>query len=346
MKKLSILIAATLATAGLTAPAQAEFYYGAKLGLGLMSDACSLSSPCDDDSFGYGAYGGYNFTERLGLELGLDAIGDFKTNHNYKGTNYSTDSILSAISIAPKYTLPLTESVDLFAKAGAAFMSHSEAEDTVFTVGFGSEFELTQSLALRLEYQYFDGIEDKFINDVASHFTSIGLTYTFGGSSDSAAAATAAATTAAVAETVKEEPIVEKVVQEEKVVVPTYITKQQQQKTHQNLFANNSSELSAAAASELEPVLAILLAHPEAKATIVGHTDSSGSEAYNLRISEKRAQTVADYFEQKGVSSEQLTVSGEGEANPIVTNTTREGRSQNRRVDITVPGFEYQVLNK
>jgi OOP family OmpA-OmpF porin len=68
--------------------------------------------------------------------------------------------------------------------------------------------------------------------------------------------------------------------------------------------------------------------------SIVGHTDSTGPEAYNQGLSERRAQSVADYLAAQGVDSSRMTTSGMGETSPIADNSTREGRAQNRRVEI------------
>jgi OOP family OmpA-OmpF porin len=67
---------------------------------------------------------------------------------------------------------------------------------------------------------------------------------------------------------------------------------------------------------------------------IVGHTDSTGPEAYNLGLSERRAQAAANYLEGKGVSMSRITVKGMGESAPVASNATREGRAMNRRVEI------------
>lgn len=67
---------------------------------------------------------------------------------------------------------------------------------------------------------------------------------------------------------------------------------------------------------------------------IVGHTDSSGPEAYNQGLSERRAQSVADYLQTFGVQPGDMTVSGRGEAQPVADNGTKEGRKKNRRVEI------------
>lgn len=69
---------------------------------------------------------------------------------------------------------------------------------------------------------------------------------------------------------------------------------------------------------------------------VIGHTDSDGSEEYNMALSIRRAEAVRDYMVSEGVDAAIIDVSGEGESNPIASNATREGRAENRRVDIHV----------
>jgi OOP family OmpA-OmpF porin len=69
---------------------------------------------------------------------------------------------------------------------------------------------------------------------------------------------------------------------------------------------------------------------------IVGHTDSTGTADYNMALSLRRAEAVKDYLIGEGISPSIIRVSGEGESDPVASNATREGRAQNRRVDITV----------
>jgi OOP family OmpA-OmpF porin len=72
--------------------------------------------------------------------------------------------------------------------------------------------------------------------------------------------------------------------------------------------------------------------------TVVGHTDSSGTEEYNQALSERRANSVKDYLMSKGVDGNKISASGMGESQPTASNKTKEGRQQNRRVDITISG--------
>ncbi|OGU98781.1 MAG: hypothetical protein A2330_09560 [Ignavibacteria bacterium RIFOXYB2_FULL_36_7] len=79
--------------------------------------------------------------------------------------------------------------------------------------------------------------------------------------------------------------------------------------------------------------------NPDTKVEIQGHTDNIGSEQYNMKLSEERAQTVRDYLVAKGIDPSRLTVKGYGESMPVTDNSTPEGRSLNRRI-------EFKVLEK
>ena len=102
--------------------------------------------------------------------------------------------------------------------------------------------------------------------------------------------------------------------------------------TRQLQFALNSAELTAGDKAILDEVVENLKRLKFVSGTVVGHTDSSGSEAYNQKLSERRAATVAKYLEERGIAAGRLAVSGAGESEPIADNKTAEGRAQNRRV--------------
>lgn len=68
-------------------------------------------------------------------------------------------------------------------------------------------------------------------------------------------------------------------------------------------------------------------------ANVVGHTDSTGTEKYNLDLSLKRANAVKALLVQKGVSADRVTIDGKGESEPIASNKTRADRAQNRRIE-------------
>ncbi|MFQ5902757.1 MAG: OmpA family protein, partial [Candidatus Binatia bacterium] len=101
-------------------------------------------------------------------------------------------------------------------------------------------------------------------------------------------------------------------------------------------FGFNSADLTPGARSILEEQAAILDKEPTVRVEIAGHTDSTGPEAYNQGLSERRAKTVEEYLISKGISPDRLKAVGYGESRPVATNDTREGRAMNRRVELNV----------
>ena len=99
-------------------------------------------------------------------------------------------------------------------------------------------------------------------------------------------------------------------------------------------FAFDSAELTAEDKATLDKAAARLKELQFVEGTATGHTDSAGEEAYNQKLSERRAQAVVDYLAAQGVAPGRIKAIGMGEAKPIADNATEEGRAQNRRVTI------------
>lgn len=98
-------------------------------------------------------------------------------------------------------------------------------------------------------------------------------------------------------------------------------------------FETGSSKIKPSSFKELDEVVVFLKAAPDAKIDVEGHTDSQGSESGNLSLSQKRAKSVVDYLISKGITANRLFDHGYGEAKPVATNDTPEGRATNRRVE-------------
>jgi OmpA-OmpF porin, OOP family len=95
----------------------------------------------------------------------------------------------------------------------------------------------------------------------------------------------------------------------------------------------------------LDNVAAVIASHAGLVIQVEGHTDSQGDDAYNLDLSQRRAQAVVDYLAQKGVDKALLQPKGFGETKPIADNRTKAGRAQNRRVVFTIVG-DNRIQNK
>jgi len=109
-------------------------------------------------------------------------------------------------------------------------------------------------------------------------------------------------------------------------------------------FPVDSSAIQPQFRPTLDQVGQTLTSYNQTYIDVLGHTDWTGSDAYNQSLSERRAQSVADYLSMRGVARARMGIRGYGETQPIASNETEEGRSQNRRVEIKVvpvtqPGY-------
>ncbi|MDX1605708.1 MAG: OmpA family protein [Candidatus Competibacterales bacterium] len=102
------------------------------------------------------------------------------------------------------------------------------------------------------------------------------------------------------------------------------------------LFDFDSAALKPQFMPTLNEIARILNQDPRSTVTVVGHTDSTGSDSYNMNLSQRRAQSVANYLSSHGVSPNRLYAQGMGESQPRASNDTPQGRAQNRRVELFI----------
>jgi outer membrane protein OmpA-like peptidoglycan-associated protein len=102
------------------------------------------------------------------------------------------------------------------------------------------------------------------------------------------------------------------------------------------LFASNQAALEGPARANIEELARILKKYEDTNVLIEGHTDSQGSEDYNLELSRRRAQSVANYLAEQQVDATRFTLMGYGETQPVASNETPQGRRENRRVEIAI----------
>jgi len=101
-------------------------------------------------------------------------------------------------------------------------------------------------------------------------------------------------------------------------------------------FESNSADINAGFYEVLNSVAIVLEEYKKTTVDVVGHTDNVGSDTYNQKLSERRAQGVAQYLAGQGIMPERLLMAGYGESQPIAANNTPEGRAKNRRVTIQI----------
>ncbi|SUU34879.1 OmpA domain-containing protein [Actinobacillus seminis] len=349
MKKTAIALAiAGLAAASVAqaAPDQNTFYVGAKAGWASLHDGYSK---LEDDDIGflrnsvtYGVFGGYQVVNQNGLglavELGYDDFGRAKFRE--AGENIGKHTNHGAhLSLKGSYGLggftPALEGLDVYARVGAALIrsdykgygensdvrEHSLKVSPVFAGGLEYALPSLPELALRVEYQWIENVgkfEDPqgnridYTPDIGS--VTAGLSYRFG--------------------------------QGTPVVVPEVVNKTFSLNSDVT-FGFDKANLKPEAQGVLDGIYGEIAQLSTSQVTVAGYTDRIGKEAYNLKLSQQRADTVANYLVSKGVAQDTISATGYGEANPVTGATcdSVKGRkaliaclAADRRVEIAVKG--------
>jgi outer membrane protein OmpA-like peptidoglycan-associated protein len=110
-------------------------------------------------------------------------------------------------------------------------------------------------------------------------------------------------------------------------------------------FAVDSAAIDPAFQTTLGNVADTLSRYEKSYVDVLGHTDSTGSDAYNQALSERRAESVANFLANSGVQRARLATRGYGESQPIASNSTEQGRAANRRVEIKIVPISQEDLN-
>ena len=106
--------------------------------------------------------------------------------------------------------------------------------------------------------------------------------------------------------------------------------------TNQTAFSTDSAEIKPTFHSTMDKLADVVVRYGKTTLTVVGHTDNTGSNSYNQRLSERRAYSVAQYLEMKRVNGMRMATAGKGETQPVAGNDSDSGRQANRRVEIYV----------
>ncbi|HEX7011427.1 MAG TPA: OmpA family protein [Steroidobacteraceae bacterium] len=101
-------------------------------------------------------------------------------------------------------------------------------------------------------------------------------------------------------------------------------------------FALNSADLNSQFFNVLDGVALVLKEYNKTVVEVAGHTDSTGSDQYNMQLSQRRANAVARYLVSQGIKEQRLITVGAGETRPVASNDTEQGRAANRRVELTI----------
>lgn len=106
------------------------------------------------------------------------------------------------------------------------------------------------------------------------------------------------------------------------------------------LFGYDKADLGTSSQQSLNKLDEVLVRYPDTNIEIIGHTDDKGSDDYNQKLSQRRAESVAAYLRANGISAARVTTRGMGESDPKVPNATDEARAENRRVEFVITANE------
>ena len=356
MKKTAIaLVVAGLAAASVAqaAPQENTFYAGVKAGQASFHDGISKNSVIasklganygyNRNSFTYGVFGGYQILNRdnlgLAVELGYDDFGRAKARqagktvakHTNHGTHLSLKGsyeVLNGLDVYGKAGVALVRSDYKFYDAANGARKHADGRHSLRTSGLfavGAEYAVLPELAVRLEYQWLTRVgkyRTQETNNSSVDYNpwigsiNAGVSYRFG---QGAAPVVAAP----------------------EVVSKTFNL------NSDVTFAFGKANLKPQAQAALDGIYGEIAQVNNAKVAVAGYTDRIGSDAGNLKLSQRRADTVANYFVAKGVSADAISATGYGKANPVTGATCDQVKGRkaliaclapDRRVEIAVNG--------
>ena len=333
-----VWIALALASTGAQAVPVHDWYAGVGGGWAIAHDLNDFSQDVSKDATALSLFGGYNFTENLGAEIGYLSTGDWDiSGHDFN----SKGATLSVIG-----RLPLSEMFSVFAEGGG-YIYHVESvnggdDNLAPLAGLGLTARLHDWVDLQARYRYIVRVGDdpdngkansgtqRWVSDVST--ATLELVIHPNRSQPAAAAPTPA-------------PVVVPPPVEPEVVDQTFNL------SSDVLFAFGKADLKPEGMSALDALYQqIVDVQPkDGSAVVMGYTDRIGSDANNQALSEARAKTVADFLIGKGLPADKVSIQGNGESNPVTGSQCDAIKAKaalidclgpDRRVEVRVTGVQ------
>ena len=298
----------------------------------------------DEKDVGFKLFAGKHINRYLAVEGGYFDLGDFSyTTRTVQGGTLTGDMRIRGVNADLIGKLPLSQRFMLFARAGMGYVK----ADTDFSgsrvgeaspaehnegkwkphFGVGAEMSLSQKLSLRLEAERFR-TRDFLSDNGKADLYSIGLVYKLGNPAP-APVYVAPPAPAPVEAAPAPAPVAEP------APVPT---SEKVSFAAEALFDFDKAIVKPEGKAALDDLLSKLEGMNTEVMVTVGHTDSIGTDAYNQKLSLRRAEAVKAYIVSKGVDQSRVYTEGKGETQPVADNSTSEGRAKNRRVTVEVVG--------
>ena len=290
----------------------------------------------------WGIGGEYQFTDHFGAELDYTrAFGNMEAGSPGVGTDYDR------LTVDGIYYFTQVGKMVPYAKLGAGHSRYdydlsgaSKDQATHADVGLGLRIKATERFSLRPEIKYIHELDDSLGHGAFV----IGFGYAFGGAAKPAPVAAPAPAVVApppapvdsdgdgVYDNKDKCPNTPRGLEVDADGCEFHLTKSEEIRVDIK-FATNKADITEEYAGEVERVAKFLKKYASVNAEIAGHTDSTASDAYNQKLSQRRADAVKTMLVTRfGIDASRLTAMGYGESKPIASNDTADGRAQNRRV--------------
>ncbi|PHM37525.1 porin OmpA [Xenorhabdus innexi] len=361
MKKTAIAVAvATFATVAQAAPKEHTWYAGTKVGWSHYSKtefqdipfAGASGSAKNKNPLGAGAYIGYQATPNVAFELGYDWLGKM----SYESKSHDASFKSQGIQLGVKLSAPLTDSLDVYTRLGglvwranaSAYYDDQKIPITVRgkqknlewngrvknnstgispLIAIGAEYALTKNIATRLDYQWVpkvgqsggglsvDSDRNSYIGPKPRNgLLTLGVSYRFGQDDDVAP--------------VPVVPAPVPVVENRSFTLRSDV-----------LFDFNKSTLKTEGKQELDNLYNQLskIDPNQGHVLVLGYTDRIGSQHYNLPLSQKRAQSVADYLIEKGIPANSIQAEGRGKEDSVTGSTCDNVKARSKLIDCLSP---------
>jgi OOP family OmpA-OmpF porin len=342
--------------------ANSAWYIGAGIGGGkanvdqtrieaaLRGNGSTITSFAKDEKDGptYKLFIGKQLNRYLALEAGYFDIGKYGFNAVTSDGTFNGQAGFRGVNLDLVAQLPMSERFSVLGRVGAAYTKTSthfsgnrlnavtapnaSEKKAGLKVGLGLEYKFTEALAMRTEVERYR-VNDAVGNNGHVDMLSFSLVYKLGRPAARAPVYVAPVEPVAVAPVVETPPAPPPPVKAAPMPVSEKVSF-----AAEALFDFDKAVVKAEGKAALDDLLAKLQGMNTEVMVTVGHTDSVGSDAYNQKLSLRRAEAVKAYIVSKGVDASRVYTEGKGESQPVADNKTAEGRAKNRRVTVEVVG--------
>jgi OmpA-OmpF porin, OOP family len=307
----------------------------------LLGSGLATTSVTDDNrDIGYKIFGGLKISKNFALEAGYFNLGKFGFTAMTSPAGTLTGKLkLQGLNVDAVGILPITEKFSAFGRIG---VQYAQVKDSFagtgnvavtnptpsksaanYKAGFGIQYDFTESVGLRGEYERYR-INDAVGNRGDVDMLSVGLVFLFGG--DKSASPRAATPPPRAIEAV---PVL--------VVVPIPPERTQQYCSILDLqFEIDQNAIQRESEEKIDKVAAFMQKYPDTTVLIQGHSDEVGTLADNMRLSERRAESVVNYLVRRGIARYRMMAAGYGDTRPVANNRTEVGRRLNRRINAII----------